>query len=577
MPKDWRILPTAPDEFIDSLSDYDPIIAQLLYNRGLRSQQDIDLFFNPEYSRLFDPFVFGDMKSAVARIEQAILNQEKIMIHGDYDADGVTSSAVLFRALRAFGANVEVFIPHRELDGYGMNMRNVELFISQGVKLLITVDCGITNVPEIARLTEAGVDTIVTDHHEPPAILPVAVALLDPKVADSGYPFPELAGAGVAFKLVQALLKNEVLVENGRQEIAKYGGVEGFEKWLLDIVAIGTVADVAPLISENRILVKWGLVVLEKTRNLGLQKLLDLISNKKIDTYTIGYQIAPRLNAAGRMKHASAAFELLVADNEADAARLAGDLQKNNQDRQQITEGAVDIARQQFLLLDREQEVLFAYHEDWAPGIIGLIAGKLSEEFYRPVVVMTDSNGAVVGSGRSIEGFNITNGLVVVQHLLSRFGGHSQACGFTLNSLEVMADFQSGMLVKAKEEFAGNLPSPFIEADAELQYSEINWPILEQLDRFEPFGEGNLKPRFILRDLELVSADTIGADSQHFRLQVKQGTPKIFKMMLFGRARDWKDELQLGITFDAICEIDKNEWNGNREIQCKIIDLKVKK
>lgn len=575
MQKEWRVLPRAESSFIRQLSAYYPLTAQLLYNRGLKNQSEIEDFFNPTYEKLLDPFIFRDMEKAVKRLRQAIEKNEKIIIHGDYDADGVTSAAVLYKTLKTFKADVSIFIPHRELDGYGMNMVNVENFIKEGYKLLITVDCGITNVAEVARLNEAGVDVIITDHHQPPEKLPAAVALLDPKIEGEDYPSKELSGAGVVFKLAQALLRDKEFVEKKRIELARFGGPEGLEKWLLDIVAIGTVADVSPLIGENRILVKWGLLVLEKTINLGLKKLLGIIGNRKMDTHTISYQIAPRLNAAGRMNHASAAFELLISENNIEAERLAWELQKNNLERQRVTEVAMEQVRQQFLLQIEKQEIFFAFEKNWEPGIIGLIAGKLCDEFYRPVIVMTESLGRVIGSGRSIEGFNITHGLTTVSEFFTRYGGHSRACGFTLTSYEIIEKFQCELSLKAKEAFPQGLPTPFVTVDAELNLNEIDWKFLDELGKFEPFGEGNEKPRFLLKNLELVTADALGSDGRHLRLQVKQIAPRLHKMMLFGKANDWKDKLIPGVKFEAVCEVGKNEWNGNKEVECRICDLKL--
>jgi len=572
MNKKWRVSEKDASKFASEHNQYHPLIAQLLYNRGLQSQQEVDLFFNPDYQKLHDPCLFKDMGVAVERIWQAIEKQEKILIHGDYDADGVTSASVLFKTLSILQADVEVFIPHRELDGYGLNMENVQKFIDRKIKLLITVDCGITNVKEIDFLNKNKVDVIVTDHHQPLEILPAAIALLDPKVVDAGYPFKELSGAGVAYKLVQALL-HDPKIERFESELSEYGGRSGFLKWLLDIVAIGTIADIVPLIDENRILVKWGLTVLGKTKNFGLQKLLNIISNKKIDTYTIGYQLAPRLNAAGRIKHAEAAFELLTTADLGKAEQLADDLQKNNLQRQKLTELAVQEVKS---LIDATQDnkIFFAYKKEWEPGIIGLIAGKLADELYRPVIIMTESNGRIVGSGRSIEEFNITNGLVTVSDLLARFGGHSQACGFTLARMELLDDFKSQLTKYANESLKDLTLSPCLDIDAEINFSLTTWDFINQLNQFEPYGEGNEKPKFLLKNLQIVAVDYLGDKEQHIRMMVKQGdNPSLRKLIGFGLTNGWR-HLAPGDIIEAVVEIGVNEWNGNRDIECRIIDLK---
>jgi len=575
MQKLWKVADKAPADFISQLGKFHPLISQLLYTRGIQKQAEADLFFSPDYSKLHDPFLFKDMSKAVERIIIAIKNNEKILIHGDYDADGVTSSAVLYRTLKFFKADVEVFLPHREKDGYGLRLENVKKFIESGVKLLITVDCGVTNVEEIKYLMDNGVDVILTDHHEPLEVLPEPFAMLDAKVEACGYPFRSLSGAGVAFKLVQGLFDEKDFCAPYFQSNQEYFSAESFEKWLMDIVAVGTVADVVPLIDENRILVKWGLIVLGKTRNLGLKKLLEVVGSRKIDSFTIGYQLAPRLNAAGRMNHAGAAFRLLVAEDEAEAEALAEELQQNNMERQKATEIAVGQAKT-LLLSEPETKFLLAYNPDWEPGVVGLIAGKLCDEYYRPVIAMTQSLGRVIGSGRSVEGFNITQCLVGVKDYLARYGGHAQACGFTLVDLNLVEQFKNEILNRSLADLEKLEFSPTLMIDSELDLSEINFEIINYITSFEPYGEGNDKPCFQINDLMVVALDSLGANSQHLRLNVKGSSPKIYKMMWFGQAKEWIDKLNVGATIDAVVELGINEWNGRREIEFKVVDLRIK-
>jgi single-stranded-DNA-specific exonuclease len=575
MQKEWRVLPEAPQDFIKDFPRHHPIITQLLYNRGLQSQQDMDIFFNPDFERLHDPFLFQDMRKAVDRLWQALDNKEKIMIHGDYDCDGVTSSTTMFRPLKILGADVDVFIPHREKDGYGINLKTVDKFIEQKVQLVITVDCGVTNVEPIKKLKEAGIDVIVTDHHEPLEELPDACAILNPKVKSDKYPFLGLSGAAVSYKFVQAIYSEEEKIKKYEAQLLEWGGTKGFLKWMLDVVAIGVVADVMPLVDENRILVKWGLLVLEKTRNVGLKHLLDLIRTQRIDTYTIGFQIAPRINAAGRMDHARIAFDLLVEEDEVEAEKLAWKLQQHNQDRQSITEVAVSQARNQ---MDEQKgkSILFAYHADWPAGIIGLIAGRLSEAFYKPVIVMTQTESGVVGSGRSVEGYDLTKGLVSVSKVFSRFGGHSQACGFTLTDLKVMDEFRSGMCTHADKEMANKNLTPFFQIDAEIRAEDVGLGFLNQLEAFEPFGEVNSKPNFLLKNLEVAGIDFLGQEKNHLRLMVKHTTPRVFKMMKFN-SKSLSEVLRMGQKLDLVVELSKNEWKGRVEPQFIIVDIKIKK
>ena len=548
------------------------MIIQLLYNRGIQSQSDIDLFFEPAYNSLHDPFRFKDMERAVARIIQAIEGKEKILIHGDYDADGVTSSAVLYRTFKLLGADVETFIPHRENDGYGINIKNVNNFVVQGVQLFITVDCGITNVDEVALLNEKGVDVIITDHHEPPDVIPDAYAILDPKVKDSGYPFRELAGAGVAYKLVQAILSDKSKIPTSKFQ--KYGGVDGYQKWILDIVAIGTVADVAPLVNENRILVKWGLVVLAQTKWPGLKSLLNLIKPKNIDSFTIGFQIAPRLNAAGRLNHAELAYRLLVTEDNAEADKIANELQENNVNRQRIIEKSLAEAKSQIESI-KDQKVIFAFSEDWRPGIIGLIAGRLSDEFYRPVLAMTVSGDKIIGSGRSIDGFDMIQSLRSVESFFARYGGHAGACGFTLAEIPVREEFEKTYYSIVEKKLAKIDLSPSLWIDREIEISEISFDLLKQIMELSPFGEGNDRPLFKIKNLQITSADRIGKLKTHLRMSVKQHTPIIYKMLWFGKAEEWFEKLKVGATIDVVCELGINEWNGSREFEFKIQDLKI--
>jgi single-stranded-DNA-specific exonuclease len=573
MQKKWRLADKYSEDFEKRFDGFHPLITQLLYNRKFDNPSDTELFFSPDYEKLHDPFLFNDMSKAVDRIWQAIENKEKILIHGDYDADGVTSSAIIYKAISAIDieADIDVFIPHREKDGYGLNITNAKKFIRDKVKLIITVDCGITNVDEIAELTASGVDVIITDHHEPPAVLPDAFATIDQKVKDEKYPFKEISGAGVAYKLIQGVFANEK-IKKYEDELYDYGGALGFLKWILDIVAIGTVADVVPLVDENRILVKWGLLVLEKTRNIGLKQLLKVIGNGNINSYTIGFQLAPRINAAGRLEHAKLAFDLLVSEDEDEAEKLAQELHQINLKRQKITEVMVEEARRQGA--EQDSNIVFAYHKDWSAGVVGLVAGKLSDELYRPVIVMTDNQGMITGSGRSIEEFNIIDGLRNFDELFARYGGHSQACGFTLSSPDILDEFKQKLSQIVDEKLKGMDLSPCLDIESELTFSGLRIETVEKINDFEPFGEGNKKPLFLLKNIFITALDHIGENKNHLRLMVKQtDCPIIFKLLSFFGVEKWPD-LNIGHTIDAVVEVTINEWNGNRDIEFKIVDLK---
>ncbi len=572
--KNWQIKQPIPENH-ELLNDYPLMVAQLLYNRGFQKSIEATNFFNPAFDKIHDPFLFADMAKATERIWLAIINKEKILIHGDYDADGVTSSAILYKTLKILGAEVEVFIPHRENDGYGLNINNLPKFVvEKKIKILITVDCGITNVNEVDWLNTNGVEVIITDHHEPPEILPLALAIIDPKVKKENYPCPFLSGAGVAYKLSQALLTTR---PDGFAdlELSQFGGAEGFAKWLLDLVAIGTVADIVPLLNENRVLTKWGLVVLAQTKNIGLKKLFEKITISKFDSFAIGFQIAPRLNAAGRMKHAEVAFQLLVTEDLDEAEALAQELNDNNSARQKILEQATTEMRE-MLSQKKDEKVFFLYNENWAPGIIGLIAGRVADEFYRPVLAMTNCGGRVVGSGRSIVGVDIIENITAVSEHLARFGGHSGACGFTLKSLEIIEQFEKDFRQQVENSLSGIdlQPSLYLEGYFDL---DGDWQeLVEWLEKFAPFGEGNTRPLFWLKDLKVASFEVLGETGNHLRLMVRQNSPRLHKIMFFGKAKEYLGKLKANQQIEAVVEVSKNVWQGQVQREIKVVDLRIK-
>jgi single-stranded-DNA-specific exonuclease len=569
MNKKWVVREKVPSTIINKFPEVNPVILQLLYNRDIIEQKDIDKFLNPEYEHnLHDPFIFKDMKKATKRIWKAIEKKEKIVVHGDYDADGVCSSVVIYDTLKSLGADVSVFLPHREREGYGMNTKTVQRFIDEGNNLIITTDCGITNHEEIAQAKKSSIDVIITDHHEAPNDLPSAYAILNPHVKDEAYPFKNLAGSGVAFKLASALITESL-------EKPEYSFPEGFEKWLLDMVAISTVTDIMPLLDENRVFVKYGLIVLEKTRRPGLKALMETIGNRrgKIDTFTIGFQIGPRINAAGRMDHAKLAFQLLTAESKEEAEILAEKLQLNNVKRQKITGNFVKEAKTQIGDVDSKMTLLFAVGKGWPAGIIGLIAGKLADEYYRPTLILTEIDGKITGSGRSIKEFNIVKALEKTKDHFEKWGGHSQAGGFTLKSVENVGQFQKDFQKVINEELEGKELSPFLEIDAEIKLNEVDWKFFGQLDSFQPFGESNRSPYFLSKDAKVVGIQQVGNGGKHLKLMITDESGNVKKTIGFGFGELF-DIIEIGGKVNVVFEIGVNEWNGNRELQLKIIDLK---
>lgn len=570
MKRQWQIKPAAPSDFFNQFPEIDRLVLQLLWNRDLKTKEEIEYFLEPLYDQqILDPFLFKDMTKAVERIFRAIHNQEKVLVYGDYDADGVCATAIMHETLKSLGLEVEIYIPFRETEGYGLNQKISEQLADQGYDLLITVDCGISNQAEIAFLNKKGVEIIIVDHHQAPSELPSALAILNPALTDSGYPFGKLCGAGVAFKLVQAI----IIKQNEKDQPLKLP--TGFDKWLLDLVAIATIGDICPLIKENRILTKYGLLVLRQTKHLGLKKLIQAInSQNEIDSQYVGWRLAPRLNAAGRIDHASISFKLLTAGSEIEAERLVELLEKNNKLRQQLTDRILQEATAQLGEIDR-QKILIAVGQNWPPGVVGLIAGRLSDRHHRPTLIIGQEGDKYVGSGRSIERFDITQALAQCREFLARFGGHSQACGFTVLGKENFKNFEEKIKQLAEARLKIEDLAPVLEAEAVVKLKEANWDLWEGIKQFAPFGEGNGEPVFAAFNLRIEQLQTVGSEGQHLKLSVgEEGNNKIYKLIGFSLSEQWR-ELKIGDKIDIVFELGVNEWNGNRELQFKIVDLKL--
>lgn len=543
------------------------LLRQLLANRGLATPQEIEDFLEPRFERMHDPFLMRDMDKAVERILQALENQEQITIYADYDADGVTAAAVLLRFFQHLKyPKINYYIPDRFEESYGMNPEAVQALASQGAKLIITVDCGINAFDSVTKASELGVDVIVTDHHQLTGGVPSAVAVVNPHRPDDHYPFKDLTGVGVAFKLVQALIK-KLKIKNSKIKI-----LEGREKWLLDLVAIGTVADCQSLLGENRIIVKWGLLVLQKSRWAGLRKLLELagIWGAEMDAYKIGFVIAPRINAAGRIEHANLALELLLTDDDVYAAGLAHKLEDLNRHRQDLTEQILSEAREQLLVMT-DKKILLASGEGWPKGIVGLVAGKLTEEFARPVLILERGAEEATGSARSVGGFNIIEAIGQSKEILVRYGGHPMAAGFTLKS-EHIELFHKNLLQYADGILSEEDLSPVAEYDAEIAIGQISEDLLADLQKLAPFGLGNPRPRLRINDLLPRYVSAIGNEGKHLRMYVGD-SGESFGCIGFGFGF-WAGKLGNGKKIDILCDPQYNEWNGERKIQLKIFDLR---
>jgi len=584
----WVISDNPPANFLDSHPELPPTITRLLWNRNLKTQIQIDEFLNPDYSQdLHDPFLFCDMEKAIKIIFKAIKNQKNIIIHGDYDADGVTASTILINTLKILGAKkIDVFLPHREIDGYGLNLNTINLLKKQQTDLIITCDCGVSNYDEIKLAKKLGIQTIITDHHTVPDKLPPADAIIHPKVKGEKYPDKGLAGGVVAFKLAQGLLKKHKEKNDNLPDGTTH---EGFEKWMLDLASIATIGDMVPLLGESRTIAKYGLMVLNKTRNLGLQQLLQISGvadengnpkRGKYDTVTVGFQIVPRINAAGRMNHANTAYKLLQAKNIKDAQKLSKELDDNNKERQKLTTDLLKLAKIQIEKTNQtDNTILFILGDNWPTGILGLVAGRLKDLFYKPVIVMSNTGNEIVGSGRSITEFNIIENLQKNEELFIKFGGHPQACGFSIKP-EKLEEFKEKLLKTAHKNLQGIELIPQIKIDAVVNLEEVDWKLYDLLDKFKPFGMANEEPKYVAYGLTVVEINPVGQDGKHLKLMVKHNSHVVRKTIAFGfgdiekHPDDWKNTLVPGSKIDLAFSIGVNEWNGNRELELKIEDIK---
>jgi len=578
----WKIKEKVPEEFIKQFPEYSPIVLQLLFDRGLKNQKQIDEFFNPDYEDLHDPLLMLGVKKAVDRIAKAIKRKAKIAIFGDYDADGVCGAVILKTVLDALGANLDhIYIPNRLIEGYGLNDEAIKKVAAAGVKLIITVDCGITDFDEIALANSLGLEVIVTDHHLVGKKLPPAKVIIDPFQPGDNYPFKELAGAGVAFKLAQALLKSFKFRASG------FKLQDGWEKWLLDLVALATVADCMPLLGENRTLVRYGLIVLAQTQRMGLQELMKIARldpifevatlKTNLDSYSLGFILAPRINAAGRIEHANLALDLLVADNREKAKAIALKINDFNRQRQKMTDEIIAQIEEQIKNdgLLKDNPVIVQSDKNWSPGIIGLVAGRVADKYHRPTFIFSEQGELWRGSARSISAFNIIEAIKDCADLLEEFGGHAGSAGVRIKKDKFPQFYvkinQSGRTKLKAEDLV-----PAIEIDAEIEAEDINWRLFDELVKFEPFGKGNERPVFSIKNLEIISSRTVGNGSQHLKLELKSDKleNKVFKAIGFRLAKNGNGDLKPGDKVDLAFEIIVDEWNGNRDLQLKIIDIR---
>ncbi len=582
----WSLRPSPEASEIEAWQPrVSPLVATLLWQRGVRSFDEAEMFLEPSWEgHVHDPSQFRHLPQAMAQVFSALEAGERITVHGDYDADGITGSTVLITTLREIekrltkrtteNSVVDYYIPHRDKEGYGVHKATVGKLQERGTKVLITVDCGISCVEEILLARQAGMEVIVVDHHQFGDVLPDGM-LIHPGLPEETYPFKKLAAVGVAFKFATALFDE-----------ARRRGLEipiGWEKWLLDLVAIATITDVVPLVGENRVLETYGLRVLNKTRRPGLVALIDAASlvPGSIDTESIGFAIGPRINAAGRMDHASLALRLLLSESQEEAAKLVVELERCNRERQEATRKMMAEAEEQLMkrytmkeLDTPEHSALFLWNEHWSPALVGLVAGRFLERFARPTVVVGSHEGTWIGSGRSVANYDITEAMRDAGgDRLTRIGGHVQACGFALSDPTHLPKIAEDLHAHAAGAFQGGLPTPTLLIDADLSLAQVNEAFIEEVKRLEPFGEGNPKPLFRSQNVLVTKADTIGSTQAHLRLVVADGgvMRKVIGFKLGARL----PELHVGSRIDLVYNVSMNEWNGRREPQLVMKDFDV--
>ncbi|MWV45499.1 single-stranded-DNA-specific exonuclease RecJ [Paenibacillus sp. HJL G12] len=536
------------------------LTASLLASRGISNAEEAGMFLNGNLEALHDPYLLLGMEKAVPRIRQAIENEEHILIYGDYDADGVSSTSLMIYFMRHLGASYDIYIPHRSNEGYGLHNHALDWAHQQGVSLVITVDTGISAVEQIAYANSLGLDVIVTDHHEPPEMLPDAYALINPKQPGCPYPFKGLAGVGVAYKLAQAVLKDPPV------------------EWT-EIVAIGTIADLMPLTGENRILVSRGLECMRHTAFPGIQALME-VSGIKMGTVTsinVAFGMAPRINASGRLDHAGSAVALLTTEDLDEAQKLSHALDELNKERQQVVEAIVEEAliQLQCKMTDGAvPDVIVIAGEGWNVGVVGIVASKILERYYRPVIILgiDPATGMCKGSARSIPGLDIFEALTSCKELMDHYGGHPSAAGMSLNREQLPA-FEEALNRFAAQVMSEEDYIPVTSTDGEWILSDVPLAVIDEMEMLAPFGMSNPVPKLVFRDTQLVELRKMGKEGKHLKLVVRQGEARI-EAVAFGRG-ELAGLLEPGMTLDILGEISVNEWNGSRKPQLMLQDMKI--
>ncbi len=558
MNKKWEIM-QQDDQQINQFSkenNLSLLLSSILIGKGITTTKQANLFLNPTRNDFYDPFLMPDMQIAVERILQAIQKEEKVIIYGDYDADGITSITVLKQFLAQRGLEVGFYIPNRLNEGYGLNKKALDFIKSQGYSLMITVDCGISAIEEIAYAIELGIEVIVTDHHEPVEQLPKCLAVIDAKRKDNQYPFDQLAGVGVVFKLIQALC---IKLELDAKEYLKF----------LDIVCVGTISDIVPLEGENRVIAKLGLKLIPMTKNIGLKALLDSIGYQKVDATAISFGIAPRINACGRMGAEKEALKLFLTQNIQEARQITQTLNQYNLQRQATEKKIFTEAIEQIEKNKENQDCIVLGKQGWHHGVIGIVSSKVTDMYFKPSILICFEGEEGKGSGRSIPGFDLHQALMNCSGNIEKFGGHSMAIGITIKK----QNFE-----KFKQEFEeytkkANISDiiPIIKIDKQIDLKQINRETVKELSLLEPFGEANKIPLFLLEKLKISSIRSL-SEGKHLKMQLTQDN-YIIDAIGFNMGSEAQNYL-IGDKIDVVGSLEINSFNGNEQIQINIKDIR---
>jgi single-stranded-DNA-specific exonuclease len=560
----WTIKSKPEKEKVQALQNalqVDETVATLLVQRGIETYEQAKTFFRPTLDDLHNPYLMKDMDKAVIRIEKAIANNENILVFGDYDVDGTTAVSLVSSYLRSYYPNVATYIPDRYNEGYGISYIGIDYAEDNDVSLIIALDCGIKSIDHVNYAKAKNIDFIICDHHRPGDSLPDAIAVLDPKRADCSYPYDELCGCGVGFKLIQALAENR---NQTIEDLLPY----------LDLVATAIAADIVPMTGENRVLAKFGLEVINTNPRPGIKALIQNTKKKVLTITDVVFIVAPRINAAGRVKHGNEAVALLTEYNLEQAEQFASEIEGYNSDRKDLDK---QITKEALLQIEENNEIerfsTVVYQESWHKGVIGIVASRLVENYYRPTIVFTKSGDKLAASARSVKDFDVYNALEACAEHLEQFGGHMYAAGMTLKE-ENYQKFKDAFEKEVKNTIHPDLLIPEIAVDFELDFSDINEKFMRILKQFEPFGPENMTPVFMSKNVvDSGYAKTLGNDAEHLKVFVKQNHSPNFNAIGFGLGKKI-DIVKNKNPFDAVYVVEENEWNGNVSLQLQLRDIR---